>query len=67
MIRPEEELSQAGDMYPRFTFSAIELNLDHNDVVVVCQGDTPLFKTQMFEIAMKNWLKNEFGQVRKAL
>ena len=64
---PEEELNSKGDMYPRMTILDVDIVLDHSNVVVTTHGDTPLFKSEKFEIAMKKWLKNEFNNVKKAI
>lgn len=54
-------------MYPRMTILDVDIVLDHSNVVVTTHGDTPLFKSEKFEIAMKKWLKNEFNNVKKAI
>lgn len=45
LIQPEEELNAEGNMYPRFTIIDVDFVLDHNNVIVTCHGQTPLFKS----------------------
>ena len=54
-------------MYPRMHILDVDIVLDHSNVVVTPHGDTPLFKSEKFEVAMKKWLKNEFNKVKKAI
>lgn len=67
LIQPEEELNAEGNMYPRFTIIDVDFVLDHNNVIVTCHGQTPLFKSLKFETAMKKYLKSEFNNVRNTI
>lgn len=58
MIRPEEILMN-DEMYPKFEIVEVNIIIDEESTTVMAHGQTPMFKTKKFEIALKNWLHEE--------
>jgi hypothetical protein len=54
-----EEIINHNDMYPKFNIEEVNLVLDEPNTQVTALGQTPLFKTQKFEKAVKKWLHDK--------
>jgi len=48
-------------LYPKIEISDVAFTLHPEQFKVEASGELPLYKTQKFEIGIKNWMKDEIS------
>ncbi|CDW83288.1 UNKNOWN [Stylonychia lemnae] len=65
-ITPSETIRHS-ELYPKFMIDEVNIVIDEASIIATAHGKTPLFKTQKFEDAIKNWLHSETKSIKESI